>query len=127
MDNQKAYDAALAYAAARGAGDGANAAGWYVQDTIGGRVSGDPTKAARYILRGIDDGDSAVTDGFPFADLSGQWADSLTGPQLVNDAWASAGVNSIDDPNIDPAFLGYLRCLRNGILGCRRNGHRIGR
>lgn len=64
-----AYEQAIAYAAKRGAQDGANAAGWYLQDTLGGRATGDPVKAARYILRGIEDGDSAVTDGFPFADL----------------------------------------------------------
>lgn len=81
-----AFDRAIDYATKRGEEDGRNAAGWYVQDTIGGRASGDPVKAARYILRGIDNGDSAVTDGFPFADLSGEWADTLTGPQLVEDA-----------------------------------------
>lgn len=77
------YAKAIEYAKANGAADGAGAAGWYVQDTIGGRVSGDPAKAARYLLRGIENGDSAITDGFPFADLSGEWADSLTGPELV--------------------------------------------
>ena len=84
------YDAAVEYARKRGAEDGASAAAWYVQDTIGGRVSGDPRKAAAYILRGIDDGDSAVTDGFPCADLSGEWADTLTGPQLIDDAIVNA-------------------------------------
>ena len=90
------YDAAVEYARKRGADDGRNAAGWYIQDTIGGRVAGDPVKAAAYILRGIDDGDSAVTDGFPYADLSGEWADTLTGPQLVDDALSAAGV-AVDD------------------------------
>ena len=97
-----AYDQAIAYAAKRGAQDGANAAGWYLQDTLGGRVTGDPVKAARYILRGIEDGDSAVTDGFPFADLSGEWADTLTGPELVHDAlWAVLPAS--DDPSQDDA------------------------
>jgi hypothetical protein len=94
--SEQAYDRALAYARTLGAEHGANAAEWYVQDTIGGRVSGDPVKAARYILRGIEDGDSAITDGFPFADLSGQWADTLTGPQLEADALDAAGVHDGD-------------------------------
>ena len=84
-----AYDQAIAYATERGAQDGANAAHWYLQDTLGGRVTGDPVKAARYILRGIDDGDSAVTDGFPFADLSGEWADSYSSNDLMMDAGVS--------------------------------------
>jgi hypothetical protein len=50
-------------------------------------------ESARRILAGIEAGDSAVTDTFPSADLSGQWADTLTGPQLVADAWHAAGVN----------------------------------
>jgi hypothetical protein len=86
------YDAAIRYATDLGAYHGRSAAGWYIQDTIGGRVSGDPVKAAEYILRGIEDGDSAVTDGFPFADLSGEWADSLTGPSLVIESLNAAGV-----------------------------------
>lgn len=90
------YSAAIEYARKVGHDAGENAAAWYVQDTIGGRVSGDPVKAARYILRGIDDGDSAVTDGFPFADLSGEWADTLTGPQLFDDALRAAGVYDQD-------------------------------
>ena len=101
--HEQAYDAAIKYAQDRGAADGRNAAEWYVQDTIGGRVSGDPVKAARYLLRGIEDGDSAVTDGFPFADLSGEWADSLTGPQLVE----SAIVNADDWTMSRADWIGY--------------------
>lgn len=101
-----AYDAAIRYAAELGADHGRNAAGWYVQDTIGGRSSGDPVRAARYILRGIDGGDSAVTDGFPFANLSGEWADRLTGADLVQDALhaATTGPDAADDdPPADAA------------------------
>jgi hypothetical protein len=90
MTTRDPYGVAIAYARDLGTERGRNAAGWYVQDTIGGRVTGDPRKAAEYILRGIDDGDSAVTDGFPYADLSGEWAGTLTGPQLVDDAMATA-------------------------------------
>jgi hypothetical protein len=85
------YDRALAHAAAEGTRAGQNAAGWYVMDTLGGRVTGDVRPAARAILRGIEDGDPAVMDTLPYPDLSGQWADTLTGPQLVTDALMAAG------------------------------------
>ena len=88
------YDAALAYATERGRQDGTNAAGWYVQDTLGGSAYGPAGLAARNVLAGIEDGDPAVLDTFPSPDLSGQWADSLTGPQLVEDAWWRAGIGA---------------------------------
>ena len=80
---------AEAYARVTGDRDGGAAASWY---TI------DETNAAA-ILRGIEDGDPAVLDTFPFPDLSGQWADTLTGPQLVRDALEYAG----EDPDGDEA------------------------
>ena len=77
-----AYAAAIAYAEKRGREDGTNAAGWYTQDTFRDA----PAYAAAYVLRGLEDGDPAVMDTLPHADLSGEWADSLTGPALVADA-----------------------------------------
>jgi hypothetical protein len=85
-----AYDAALAYAAERGREDGTNAAGWYTQDAMGAGLSNVGRMNARRILIGIDDGDPAVMDSLPYADLSGEWADTLTGPGLVADAVAAA-------------------------------------
>jgi hypothetical protein len=87
------YDRAIQYARERGARDGANAAGWYIQDTIGGRAR-DPRNAARAILAGIENGDAAILDGFPTADLSGEWADTLTGLDLVTAAAEHAGLSS---------------------------------
>lgn len=96
---QSAYDAAIAYAAERGRLAGENAAGWWAQDTIGGRLSRATTAAdnARRILRGIADGDPAVLDTLPAADLSGQWADTLTGPSLTADALRAAGLPEPSD------------------------------
>jgi hypothetical protein len=76
-------DKAIAYAATRGTKDGRNAAEWYLQDVL--RSTRDGVALAR-ILQGIEDGDPEITDSLPSADLSGQWADSLTGPALVEDA-----------------------------------------
>lgn len=84
-----AYDDALAYATAEGTRDGTNAAGWYVMDAFGDRVANlaDAKRSAAAVLRGIEDGDPAVLDTLPYADLSGQWADTLTGPALLGDAF----------------------------------------
>lgn len=93
-----AYDAAVKYATDLGAEHGANAAEWWLQDTVGGRARGgtdwrsSAEANARTILRGIDDGDPAVLDTLPASDLSGQWADSLTGPELTADALTAAGL-----------------------------------
>lgn len=78
-----AYESALEYARTLGAEHGANAASW----VIDGRT---PAATARRILLGIDDGDPAVLDTLPAPDLSGQWADSLTGPELTADALTAA-------------------------------------
>ncbi|MGH3737569.1 MAG: hypothetical protein ACRDT6_18465 [Micromonosporaceae bacterium] len=57
--------------AARTAGRGAarDAAGWWAQDTIGGRASGDVAAVARRVLTGIDDGDPAILDALPACPL----------------------------------------------------------
>lgn len=94
------YDAALDYARKRGAEDGENAAGWYVQDAFVRMPLGNTDAAAhnaRRILKGIEDGDPAMLDTFPYADLSGEWANSLTGPQLVEDALVTAGFSADGD------------------------------
>lgn len=45
--------------------DGANAADWWAQDTVGGRTTGDVNSAARTLLAGIDDGEPRVLDLLP--------------------------------------------------------------
>lgn len=91
IGTEAAYDAAIDYARKLGAEHGRNAAEWWLQDTFGGRVSPRVERmAAGPILRGIEDGDPAILDTFPAPDLSGEWADTLTGPQLLADAFADA-------------------------------------
>ena len=97
-----AYEQAIEYARERGEQDGTNAAGWYIQDAFGGRVTRGAEESARRILQGIEDGDPEITDGFPYADLSGEWADRLTGPELVDDAISAAGIDH-DDGDDDVA------------------------
>ena len=84
---------AEAYARVTGDRDGDAAASWYTVNETN----------ARAILRGILDGDPAVLDTFPTADLSGQWADTLTGPELVRDALDYAG----QDPDGEAAEYAF--------------------
>lgn len=98
-------DRAIEYAANLGTEHGTNAAEWYAQDTFGGRVwsKRGSHAAAIAVLRGIRDGDPDVLDCFPRADLSGEWADTLTGPQLVEQAIVHA-----DDWSMTrPAWIAY--------------------
>ena len=76
------YDAGTPelYAYELGREHGANAASW---------VSIDDETSARRMLDGLQDGDPELLDALPYPDLSGQWADSLTGPTLVLDAMPS--------------------------------------
>lgn len=97
---EAAYDAALAYAENLGREHGAGAAGWYVQDAFGGRSGRsavDDRAAAARILRGIEDGYPEIVDELPRADLSGQWAATLTGPELHADAVLAADVDVAQD------------------------------
>lgn len=90
-----AYDAAIEYARSLGAEHGHAAATWYFDGNT-------PADAYAPVLRGIEDGDPAILDTLPAPDLSGQWADSLTGPQLVRDALAAADIDlSADDSVTD--------------------------
>ena len=79
------YDPEL-YAQERGAENGRAAASWVFDGNT-------TTETYRAILRGIDDGDPAVLDQLPTADLSGQMADTLTGPELVEDAAGYVGLS----------------------------------
>jgi hypothetical protein len=77
------YDQAIAYASQLGSEHGASAATW---------IAVEDDAAARRLLTGIEDGDPEVLDSLPSADLSGEWADGLTGPALVAETLAEVGV-----------------------------------
>lgn len=95
-------DKAVAYAERLGRERGTNAVGWWSQNHLGGgcdtRRNVEVKYEARALLKGIEDGDLMLLDSIPHPDLSGEFADTLTGPQLVQDAWRAAGVE-IDDPD----------------------------
>lgn len=92
------FDIAIAYARDLGAREGHGAAGWFEMDTFGGHVTRGASEAARRVIAGIENGDPTVLNALPTADLSGQWADRMTGPGLVADALDEAGLNEGTNP-----------------------------
>lgn len=96
MERTAQLDKAIDYARKIGAEHGRNAAAWYAQDAFGGRVTRGADENASRIIGGMEDGDPEVYDSLPQPDLSGQWADSLTGPELVNDALVATDEWDVD-------------------------------
>ena len=91
-------DRAISYARILGTEHGTNAAGWFLQDVLRSTRSAVEIKR---IVDGINDCDPEIMDALPTADLSGQWADTLTGPALVEDALYAAGLPRIDVPRAE--------------------------
>lgn len=90
-------DAATGYARALGTDHGRAAASW----VFDGNTS---EETYRRVLAGIDDGDPEVLDTLPCADLSGEWADTLTGPQLIRDALADVLADFEDESDMEERF-----------------------
>lgn len=82
------YAAAIEYARALGEEHGRNAASWIEYDQT------------PRLARLLDDGDPVVYDELPSADLSGEWAGALTGPDLYAEALQAAGMDP-DETNED--------------------------
>jgi len=80
------YSTLITAMRANGQEAGTNAAGWWYQDTLGGRASGDVSEHARTTLTGLRDGDPVVMDSLPWSDLSGEWADGDTAKSVYGDA-----------------------------------------
>ena len=102
------WNALIAEATRCGARDGEDAAGWTIQDTIGGRVSrpGDAEANARRILDGYEDGDPEVMDALPALDLSGQWADGPTEAGILEACGVTVGGRHIDPNDEDETVDG---------------------
>lgn len=85
----------LKEAAELGRAAGQNAAEWWEQDVIGGRVSSrvDTREVARYILQGMEDGDPEFLDSLPWPNLSGEWAGDPTPASL----YAELGIEAEQD------------------------------
>lgn len=86
------FERACEYARKLGEEEGRNAAAWWEQDAIGGRVTSGEEETATRVLQGLEDGDPEILDALPFPDLSGEWAERMTGPELVTQALESVGL-----------------------------------
>lgn len=91
---------------------GANAAEWYLQESIGGRVSSrvDTRAVARKILQGYEDGDPEIMDSFNIPNLSGEWAGDPT-PQTLAEEWGLE-----DDDDIDEACNVWEEAVSEGYF-----------
>ena len=96
---------------------GINAAAWWEQDTLGGRATGEYARyTAETVLKGIEDGDPEIVDSLPYPDLSGQWADSYSSHDLLEELGVNDGDASFHDGLTDEVFD-----LRNGIHPSRKD------
>lgn len=60
--------------------------------------------AAKAVIAGIDDGDPMVIDGFPYCDLSGQWADGLMPREVAEEILDDAGIEIDDNDDLDASW-----------------------
>jgi len=84
MTLEQNIEVAITKASELGSKAGKSAAGWYEQDSWGGRVSSlsKSQDNARAFLKAYDDGDPCLYDGINLPSLSGEWAGDITGPDL---------------------------------------------
>jgi hypothetical protein len=105
------YQKAIVYAAERGTRDGENACDSQYWPG-GGRDTDGAQNArawARKVLVTLETGDSGSVDFLPSADLSGEWADTLTGPELVSDAvWRAYGGLWDDRPELEQSCADWF-------------------
>lgn len=96
---------------------GRDAAAWYVQDSIGGRVSArDAIRTASRVLRGIEDGDPEILDSLPYPDLSGEWADGYTPRDLLHDVGGNDGDASFWQDLVSDLCDSYEDGFQSGVL-----------
>lgn len=112
---------------AAGTADGTAAAEWWLQDTIGGRASGDTAAAARRILDGIHDEDPAVLDTLPAADADR--SDSMTTQYyaVAGDGHATQLTREQGRHAVDAYRGGYTTAVTDTVAAaCRRRLHPTG-
>lgn len=117
-------EAAIVKAREIGADHGRSAAGWWEQDAIGGRATGDVRPTARAVLQGLEDGDPQVLDAIPGPDLSGEWADGYSPRRLLDDVGANDGDASFIDGLVSDLCDAYEKgfsetCEAAIVAACR--------
>ena len=112
---------------AAGTADGTSAAQWWLQDTIGGRASGDTTAAARRILNGIDDEDPAVLDTLPTADAGWPGNTATRYYHIAEDGHATELTAEQSRQAKDAYRDGYATAVTDTVAAaCRRQLHPTG-
>jgi hypothetical protein len=105
------FDDAIAAAVDLGDCEGQAAASWMFD----GNTTDD---TYRRILQGIEEGDPAVYDELPEADLSGQWADTIT-PRGVAELVASTigvDVQRMSNDEIDRVADAYVDGFNDAVV-----------
>ena len=89
------YQDALETAESIGKDHGENAAAWWEQENVGGRVSNraDAEHAARTTIDACEDGDPCLYDAIPAPDLSGQGADGYSSQDLMASVCKALGIS----------------------------------
>ena len=106
-----AYTALRAALALRWAAEmaGRNAAGWWGQDHVGGRTTGDIRPVATRVLAGLDAGDPAVLDALPQPEPDATevlWADIIMTGTPPWSALSQADRDQFSDTYADGFFDG---------------------
>ncbi|WP_328463573.1 hypothetical protein OHA21_38295 [Actinoplanes sp. NBC_00393] len=106
---------------------GRDAADWWAQDAIGGRVTGDGQATAVHVLTGIDDGDPAVLDLLPRSHESSRQEDGPSAAERYTNATGPADTTwaALDDSRRDEATDAYHDAFDTAVLDritdlCRR-------
>jgi len=111
----KTIDQTIEQAAKIGREHGTNAAAWWEQDALGGRVTGDTRSTAEAVLKGIEDSDPQVLDGLPYPDLSGQWADGYSSHDLLDELDVNDGDTSFIEGLTDEIFTAYEMAFAEAV------------
>jgi hypothetical protein len=87
---------------AEGENQGRIQAEWIAMDSFGGRATRGENETARRIIQMIDDGDPEIYNTFPmYPDLSGEWANESSGPQMLDFLLGQADLELADDEKGD--------------------------
>lgn len=75
---------------ALGRDNGRGAGEWWAEDTLAGRSDLGKSVSAASLLKKLEKNDADVVDSLPVPQLSGEWADEPSGPDIYNAIYAMA-------------------------------------
>lgn len=110
LEQNTLLEDAIKAAAELGKRHGESAAGWIIQDSWGGRVTRGEKEAASAFLKGFENGDPAIMDGFNPPNLSGEYAGDMTIEGLLAhsvDGYDSDAVDILEPEESDEICAAY--------------------